>query len=324
MEHRGPSTNGLKGDALAVMLRALRPEAWTLGVFDLHQSVGVRFTSGHASLFYVITGTLRLRPSIGATPIEVSSGELVLFVGGDEPVVADRDSSRVHPMSDVLSRSHVLRPSSVPIGRGPIRAQFIGVAIRFGIDAPARVVESLPDTIRLGIGEHSEACSGLLTQLADSARRGNTRIADAIASVIVLDILHQHFETKPGHQGLVGMAYDPHIGPLLALIQEHPSRPWTVESMQMESGLSRTPFFDRFRGLTGCSPTTYLRDVRVNLAKRLLTTTEMTISQIANSTGYQSSGALCSAFKGCTGLTPSQFRKIDDDEGTAPPFPKST
>ena len=135
-----------------------------------------------------------------------------------------------------------------------------------------------------------------------------------------MDILRQHLGEADA-VGLTEAVSDPHIGPLLALIYQDPAKPWTTSMMQEEAGLSKTPFFARFRTAVGCSPTMLLREVRVQHAMHLLATTDLTVSEIAKSTGYQSSGAFCSVFKAMTGATPSDFREGNQFKGVAPPIP---
>ena len=51
-------------------------------------------------------------------------------------------------------------------------------------------------------------------------------------------------------------------------------------------------------------------DRRFALAEQLLTTTRLTIEEIASSTGFSSSASLYREFKKRLGITPSDFRKI--------------
>ena len=66
-----------------------------------------------------------------------------------------------------------------------------------------------------------------------------------------------------------------------------------------------------FKKEIGMAPINYLNDVRIKEAKILLATTDLTIGEIANITGFSSQSFFTQVFKREAGLTPSQFRKIN-------------
>ncbi len=69
-------------------------------------------------------------------------------------------------------------------------------------------------------------------------------------------------------------------------------------------------YFSRiFFESTGERPLQYLRNKRIERSQILLSTTEMTFSQIAEETGFESLAYFSKTFKQVTGLSPSYFRK---------------
>jgi len=60
---------------------------------------------------------------------------------------------------------------------------------------------------------------------------------------------------------------------------------------------------------TGKTVHQYIITERINAAKRMLATTDMTVSDVADSAGFNSSTHLCSCFKAQVGLSPSQYRE---------------
>ena len=68
-------------------------------------------------------------------------------------------------------------------------------------------------------------------------------------------------------------------------------------------------FSYRFKQYTGTNFVNYLKNIRVGEAKKLLTDTDMRISEIAFTVGYDYEKHFMKIFKGVTGLTPSQYRK---------------
>lgn len=74
------------------------------------------------------------------------------------------------------------------------------------------------------------------------------------------------------------------------------------------SGMSLSQFVRRFRRAFGLSPHQYLLRLRVSGAARLLTETELTISEISQECGFYDQAHLCRSFRNIMNLTPSSFR----------------
>lgn len=58
----------------------------------------------------------------------------------------------------------------------------------------------------------------------------------------------------------------------------------------------------------------YYMEMRIERVKELLTYDELTLSQIALKLNYSSTAYLSSQFKAVTGMTPSQFKKLQGDK----------
>ncbi|MER6001415.1 helix-turn-helix transcriptional regulator [Nonomuraea angiospora] len=64
----------------------------------------------------------------------------------------------------------------------------------------------------------------------------------------------------------------------------------------------------RFRDVRGVTPGQYLRGVRLQKARELLTGTDFTLQTIAERCGYRSAFYLSRVFKAATGQSPSEYR----------------
>lgn len=87
------------------------------------------------------------------------------------------------------------------------------------------------------------------------------------------------------------------------------SHHWTVEEMAALVGLGTTSFSDKVKNFTGFSPMSYLINIRISEAIKLLKKPEVNVTDIALETGFYSSQHFATTFKKLTGYTPSQFRK---------------
>ena len=84
---------------------------------------------------------------------------------------------------------------------------------------------------------------------------------------------------------------------------------WTVSELAAEIGASRSLVWERFVLFLGEPPLTYLVRWRLQLAARLLQTTQKTILQVAVDVGYELEAAFNRAFRREFGLPPAQYRR---------------
>lgn len=174
--------------------------------------------------------------------------------------------------------------------------------------------ESLPPVIHVG-GQDAEAAKlrWLLTELAGETlheRAGSTTAVTHLAKLLFIEALRLHIEvTKSAIAGWLTALDDKHISIALHRIHAEPSHPWTLGELAKLSGMSRTSFAVRFRGIVGVPPLTYVLNWRMRLAERELSETEHSVADIAWSLGYGSESAFSNAFSRANGISPGRFRK---------------
>lgn len=72
--------------------------------------------------------------------------------------------------------------------------------------------------------------------------------------------------------------------------------------------VSRSTLYSRFKELTGQSLGNYINDYKVNRAKEMLSTTDMTMVEISDALGFTTQRYFSTFFKDKTGMTPTAFR----------------
>ena len=70
----------------------------------------------------------------------------------------------------------------------------------------------------------------------------------------------------------------------------------------------------RFREVVGCSISTYITEKRLAVSKRLLTQTSLSVSEIGEKVGYETTAYFIRIFKQQTGKTPNEYRKEKKQE----------
>ncbi len=83
----------------------------------------------------------------------------------------------------------------------------------------------------------------------------------------------------------------------------------TIQQIAKEMNVSYSNFRKLFKEFTGVSPALYQQDLRLQRAKELLTTTDLSIKQIAYQLRFESPDYFSSKFKIKTGMKPSDFRE---------------
>ena len=89
----------------------------------------------------------------------------------------------------------------------------------------------------------------------------------------------------------------------------------TIEDVARRAGVDRTWLYRLFKRQLDISPQQYLIRYRLLMAKQLLSSTSLRISEIANSCGFADNAAFCRHFRSQFSITPSQFRR---SPGTVP------
>lgn len=100
------------------------------------------------------------------------------------------------------------------------------------------------------------------------------------------------------------------ISRALLRIRESLESSLTIQQVADEMGVSYSNFRKLFKEYTGLSPATYQQDLRLQRAKELLSTTDMSIKEIAYKLNFDSPDYFSAKFKIKTGRKPSDMRQL--------------
>lgn len=95
-----------------------------------------------------------------------------------------------------------------------------------------------------------------------------------------------------------------------AYVQDHLDQDLSVAEIAQQSGFSAFHFTRLFRQATGESPHHYVISRRIEAAQRLLTETDLPVSQIALMTGFSSQSHLTRTLTRHLGQSPRQYRLV--------------
>lgn len=92
-------------------------------------------------------------------------------------------------------------------------------------------------------------------------------------------------------------------------ISQHCCEPLSIQQIADEIGISKSSLCHIFKNETGFSPYDYMIGRRIDMAKNLLWSTELTISEISYRVGFQSESHFIKTFRARTKMSPTTFRQ---------------
>ncbi|MBQ7775256.1 MAG: helix-turn-helix transcriptional regulator [Lachnospiraceae bacterium] len=119
-------------------------------------------------------------------------------------------------------------------------------------------------------------------------------------------VLEKHIPNQPVTNPL---PLSPQLINAIVYMENHYKEQPSVEEVAQHAGFSTGYFSRLFHAQLGMTYSNYLSNIQIRHVQILLSTTNMSIMNIAHETGYCHGEYLSAQFKRKTGMTPSQYRK---------------
>lgn len=133
--------------------------------------------------------------------------------------------------------------------------------------------------------------------------------AEQLSTVISAHLLRRH-GVKPGDEAGKVVALAPMaIRRAQEMLVEGEEGRVTIAGIASELGLSRNHFFMAFREATGVTPYQWLLNQRIDHARRLLRTTELSLAEIALHCGFADQSHFTRVFGRIEGVSPGRWRE---------------
>lgn len=238
------------------------------------------------------------------TVTAVLAGSMAVTVGPD-----DFDLSAGGVALTGIGQSHAARASDV---------EFVSVGI-----SPALVNELVTEIGLTRISaeilfRHSRTNDEAIARIArsiiseiDVEKLGHGAMLDALVRQLVIHLLRSHLTVRKSTRIELSRAgpVDRRLRRAIEFMHDNFGRELAVEEIASAAYLSEYHFARLFKQITGVTPHVYLANVRVEHARRLLSETSLSISEIATTVGYQSQSHFTKIFKSITGVTPRLYRE---------------
>jgi AraC-like DNA-binding protein len=177
------------------------------------------------------------------------------------------------------------------------------------------VISTLPSLLKLDAeqGGAAEWIRSTFQYAADevaAGRPGSETVLAKLSELLFVEAVRRYAEGLPeGQTGWLAGLRDPYVARALALLHRDIARPWSVDDLSREVGLSRSALADRFIGLIGVPPMHYVASWRMQVATQKLRNTNASLAQVADMVGYNSEAAFSRAFKKVFGTAPATWRR---------------
>ncbi|MFJ8741622.1 GlxA family transcriptional regulator [Embleya sp. NPDC127516] len=256
---------------------------------------------------------------------EVGEDVDTLLVPGAVDVTADGPVARIDP--DVVAwvketAPHALRVASVCVGAHVLAAAGLldgrtatthwSTAAQLAADHPAVVVDPDPifvrdDCGRLWTGAGISACLDLALALVTEDL--GEEVALAVARQLVMYLKRQGGQSQFSVPLSRPASARRDIDELRLWIAEHLDEDLSVQVLADRMCLSERHFARVFRKETGAGPAAYVEAARIEVARRLLETTDDPLDRVAAASGLGSAETLHRAVKRQLATTPAAYRR---------------
>jgi AraC-like DNA-binding protein len=311
--HCGEESDFERADMLSHLLSWVRLRGETVYQTVLTHPWRLAFPAGASHVHYVIEGQVLLRLPHGDV-IALEAGDLALLPHGIGHEISHDETGRAPTENPFEASTFDAAKLLLSAGGGGVATRLVGGTFRYERHPLPPVVRALPLVIHLkrspdGAPDWLKAMAMFMLDEANHPAPGSSLMISRIIDLLVIRTLRTWAEGQPSRSRWLGAAGEERLGRALSVMHERPSEQWSVASLAKLAGMSRSVFADRFARAFGEPPLRYLAQWRFSLATGLLVESDLSISAIARTVGFQSEAGFSRGFKASEGLAPSVLRQ---------------
>ena len=299
-------------DAFEDVLRSVHVESSLYIRLQLCAPFGVHFDTRDKPRIVVVThGSCWLVSKQLPQPLRLAAGDCLLLKADAKFSLQDELGRTLVPCDTVLTR--VTGTTVLHGGEGAL-TEIVAGALTFDATAAEPLLALMPPLVHVQLASpHAQLLQSTLGLIGLEALEND--LGAGIVVTRLLDVLFvqavRAWSKAKGAGGIGALAAleDRRLGAAIRAMHADLARPWTVESLAREAGLSRSSFAAAFKSATGESPLDYLTGWRMYRAKALLRASDLQLMAIAQRVGYETDTALSRAFRRHEGMAPGEWRR---------------
>jgi AraC-like DNA-binding protein len=300
----------VRADVLSQVLTLIRLRGELVYSARLRAPWSIAFPKGPAHFYFIKSGTLAIQ-TLGAAPIRVSQGDMLLLPHGTGHVVCDDPSTPPAHIGSVISAHFDRDKSELDYGGDGVAADVVGGLFHFEGGSLAAVMAALPLVVHIpGIDGRTpdwlHSLTHFLVKESHEVEPGSSLMISRLIDLLVIRTLRTWAANQTHPNSWIGAIGDERIGRALNAIHAAPYDAWTVDSLASLAAMSRSLFAERFTARVGEAPLQYIKRLKLTLAADMLASGGLRVTQAAERVGYSSDAAFSRAFKAQFGYAPSE------------------
>ncbi|VXD04491.1 putative AraC family transcriptional regulator [Pseudomonas sp. 9AZ] len=301
---------------LTDLLLSVRMERAGMALVEIADSAHIRIESvDRVIAYFVLEGNLHVVDPNG-NKHQAGAHDFILFPhGARHKLLGSRAVIRSSLFGGFRKLTSSDQPARIRLGRSEPTSALVLCSV-FGLERPERTRLSarLPPFMLM----HDKTLQltsdrRLLQGLCEGA--GSGAFTATMIYLLFLNATRSVFNAA-GNARAIAHASDiatlsvPTIAASLGLLDRQLEKNWTVAELAVDVGMSRSTFAAAFTQAIGQPPLTYLANLRMLEADKLLQREDdLAIGTIAAQVGYQSQAAFTRAYRRHFGIAPSERRK---------------
>lgn len=237
-------------------------------------------------------------------PLVLETGDFVLV-----PEVFDFTMSSITPPPSGASHLPLeIGPGVFRLGEqgAPADVQCLVGHCSFASPDRELLVSLLPAVIHARAQGRLIALVQMIQEETQSDRAARDMVLGRLLELLLVEALRSA-ESTTVEPGLLRGLADPQLALALRQIHADPGASLSVQGLASAAGMSRSTFFDRFRGEVGSAPMEYVAAWRMAVAKDMLVRGNIAIAELARRVGYGSVSSFSMAFSRHVGTSPGAF-----------------
>ena len=140
---------------------------------------------------------------------------------------------------------------------------------------------------------------------------GTQAMTEVLMKQCLIALLRRHLLHDGADSPLFTALQHPRLARAVLAILDQPAAPHSVGSLADLAGMSRASFAEHFSRAFQQGPIDFVQKVRLRIAARLLTATDLPLKVIAQTVGYASHPSFTRAFRQSYGAEPISYRRLN-------------
>nr|WP_319514895.1 AraC family transcriptional regulator [uncultured Cohaesibacter sp.] len=255
----------------------------------------------------------------GEEPVPLEKGDILLVPHGATQSIKAAPDLAPADLGGLIG-SGALRDGVLKIGSEREKASLLCGFLHFDEEIEHPVLALLPSHLHLRPEDMAtvpwmRSTLDLISLEANRGEQGMAAIVSRLIEVIFIQTIRQLAQTATDEtKGFLRALSDKAIARSLSAIHAEPEKKWLVEDLAALAGQSRSAFARNFAEEVGQTPMDYLRSWRLNKARMLLTTTHLSMGEVASRCGYDCVPSFSRSFKRAFHIGPGSFRRMGPED----------